>query len=174
MVFGTTPYSLTESDRADLMARLAMAWDGQWFLKVYDEFGWDMAATINAHVRQAFGRIEMLLLMRSLGKHRAEDLQDAVHLLRAYYNQVFIAGFQGSFEVCGNTVHISVTKCAAMEGSQKAGLERRDQACIACAGLFQIFFETLLRGQTVIVDTIEQMGCGAERCHSIVRLGEPS
>ena len=32
MVFGSTPYSLTESDRADLMARLAMAWDGQWFL----------------------------------------------------------------------------------------------------------------------------------------------
>jgi hypothetical protein len=174
MVFGATPYNLTESDRADLMARLAMAWDGQWFLKVYDEYGWDAAALINARVRQAFGRIEMLLLMRALGKQRANDLEDAVHLLQVYYNQVFTAGFSGRFEVTGDSVHITVTECAAMTGAQKAGLERRDQACIGCSGLFQVYFETLLRGQTVDVKTLEQMGCSAERCHSVVQVREPS
>jgi hypothetical protein len=174
MVFGTTPYNLSERDRADLMARLAMAWDGQWFLKVYEEYGWDTAALINARVRQAFGRIEMLLLMRILGKQRAKDLQDAVHLLQVYYNQVFTAGFSGQFKVVGDTVHISVTECAAMAGAQRAGLERSDQACIACSGLFQVFFETLLRGQRVDVETLEQMGCGAEQCNSVVRVREPS
>jgi hypothetical protein len=27
-----------------MLALLAMAWDGQWFLKVYDEYGWEAAA----------------------------------------------------------------------------------------------------------------------------------
>ena len=112
--------------------------------------------------------------MRALGKHRAKDLQDAVHLLQAYFNQVFTAGFKGHFEVAGDTAHISVTECAAMAGAQKAGLERRDQACIACSGLYKVYFETLLRGQAVDVNTLEQMGCGAERCHSTVRVREPS
>jgi hypothetical protein len=27
------------------MAQLALAWDGQWFIKVYDKFGWDVASS---------------------------------------------------------------------------------------------------------------------------------
>ncbi len=52
-------YEIPPEARAQVMAGLALAWDGQWFLKVNDKFGWDAAAEINVRTRNAFGRIEM-------------------------------------------------------------------------------------------------------------------
>jgi hypothetical protein len=50
-------YAIPPEKQARMLALLAMAWDGQWFLKVYEEYGWDAAAQLNARVRAAFGRI---------------------------------------------------------------------------------------------------------------------
>ena len=41
-------YDIPHEVRGRVMAGLALAWDGQWFLKVKDRFGWDAAAEINA------------------------------------------------------------------------------------------------------------------------------
>jgi hypothetical protein len=32
-------YAIPPEKQARMLALLAMAWDGQWFLKVYDEYG---------------------------------------------------------------------------------------------------------------------------------------
>ncbi len=163
--------SIPPERRARLLALLAMAWDGQWFLKVYDEYGWEAAARINARVRAAFGRIEMRRMLHALGKRKAKDLDDAVRIIRAYFRDVLAAGFDARFVVEGNRAEVIVTRCAALWGSKRAGLERHDQACIACRGLWDAYFETLLPDTRVRVELQECMGDGAARCRAVIHAG---
>jgi len=156
-----------------MLALLAMAWDGQWFLKVYDEYGWQAAVRLNTRVRAAFGRFEMRRMLRALGKRTADDLKDAARIIQAYFREVLAAGFDAEFAGEGDQVEITVTRCAALSGSKRAGLERHDQACIACRGLWLAYFEVLLPDRPVEVEVKEQMGYGAPRCRIIMRTGRP-
>lgn len=162
-------YVVPPETRARMLALLAMAWDGQWFLKVYDEYGWEAAARLNAQVRAAFGRIEMRRMLRALGKRAADDLEDAAQIIRAYFQQVLAAGFDAEFAGVGDRVEIIVTRCAALSGAKRAGLERHDHSCIACRGLWQAYLEVLLPGAPVEVEVKEQMGHGAPRCHVVIK-----
>jgi hypothetical protein len=164
------PYTLSDAEKARLLGRLALAWDGQWFLKAYEECGWEIAARLNARVRRAFGRIEMAFLLRALGKRRAENVADAARVLQTYYGGVLAEGFRGEFQVEESAVYVTVTECAALAGSKRAGLDRHDQACIGCPELFRAYFEKLLPGHDVEVETLGQMGYGAERCRYVVRV----
>ena len=164
-------YTIPPEKRAQMLALLAMAWDEQWFLKVYDEYGWEAAARLNAQVRAAFGRIEMRRMLRALGKHTADDLADAAHIIQAYFREVLAAGFDAEFDIKEDQADVVVTRCAAFSGSRQAGLERHDQSCIACHGLWQTYFEVLLPDASVGVEVREQMGCGAPRCHVVIRTG---
>jgi hypothetical protein len=168
----TEPYSLSDAKKARLLARLALAWDGQWFLKAYDEGGWELATQLNTRVRHAFGRIEMVLLLRTLGKRRATSPEDAAKMLGTYYGEVLAEGFEGDFQVERETLHVSVKECAALTGSIRANLDRHDQACLGCPELFRIYLETLLPNHTAEVTVLEQMGYGAERCRYEVRVKE--
>ena len=163
-------YSLEKDDLLWALPRLMLAWDGQWFLKVHDEFDWKTAARLNARVRAAFGRIEMRVMLQALGKRRADDLHDAVRILRTYIERVFAAGFVGDFRIAGDQLDIFVTTCAAWEGAKRAALERTDQACIACEGIWGVWLETLLPDREVVLDIPERMGYGDPRCHIALRL----
>jgi hypothetical protein len=149
-----------------------MAWDGQWFLKVYEEYGWDAAALLNARVRAAFGRIEMRRMLRALGKRTADDLADACRIIQAYFREMLAAGFDAEFIVDREQADVVVTRCAALSGSKRAGLERHDQACIACRELWPAYLEVLLPDTPVEVEIKEQMGEGAPRCHVAIYYGE--
>jgi len=162
-------YVISPETRARMLALLTMAWDGQWFLKVYNEYGWEEATRLNAQVRAAFGRIEMRRMLRALDKRTADDLDDAAHIIHVYFRQVLAAGFEAEFIGADGQIEIIVTRCAALRGAKRAGLERHDQACIACRGLWQAYFEVLLPDTPVEVEMKEQMGCGASRCHIVTR-----
>jgi hypothetical protein len=164
-------YKVPPEKKARMLALLAMAWDGQWFLKVHDEYGWEAAARLNAQVRSAFGRIEMRRMLRALGKPTADDLEDATQIIRAYFQEVLAAGFDAEFASAGDRVEVIVTRCAALSGAKRAGLERHDQPCIACQGLWQAYLGVLLPDTTVEVELREQMGRGAPRCHVVIRAG---
>jgi hypothetical protein len=169
-------YAVSPEKRARMLALLAMAWDGQWFLKVYDEYGWEAAARLNARVRAAFGRIEMRRMLRALGKRAADDLEDAVQIIMAYFRDVLAAGFDAEFTSEGDRAEITVTRCAALTGAKRArtrmpGLERHDQACIACQGLWHAYFDVLLPDTPAEVGMREHMGCGAPRCTIVIRAG---
>lgn len=164
-------YAISPEARARMLALLTMAWDGQWFLKVYDEFGWETAARLNARVRAAFGRIEMRRMLRALGKQAADDVEDAAQIILAYFRDVLAAGFDAQVETQEHRADITVARCAALWGARQAGLERHDQACIACQGLWDAYFEVLLPGTSIEVDLKEQMGHGASRCHIQILAG---
>ncbi len=161
-------YIISPEKRAHMLALLTMAWDGQWFLKVHDEYGWEAAARLNARVRAALGRIEMQRMLRALGKRAADDLVDATRIIHVYFREVLAAGFDAEFIVEADRIEIIVTRCAALSGSKRAGLERHDQACIACHGLWQTYVEVLLPDTPVEVEVKEQMGYGATRCRIVI------
>ena len=159
-------YDIPHEVRGRVMAGLALAWDGQWFLKVSDRFGWDAAAEINVRTRHAFGRLEMRSTLQALGKKKADDLRDALEVWQAYF-RMFGADngvFAGDFAIDGDTLAVTVHKCAAWEGAQKAKLEKDVQACLTCENLWQVWFSTLLPDYSVSQDVIARMGFGDARC----------
>lgn len=164
-------HTLSAEVRAHQLALLAMAWDGQWFLKVYKAYGWEAAAQLNASVRAAFGRIEMRRMLHVLGKRAADDLAEAIRIIEFYFDQVLAAGFEASSVVGGEQAEIVVSRCAALEGAKRAGLERHDQACMACRGLWLSYMEVLQPGVPFELDVTEQMGHGAPRCRIVIRGG---
>lgn len=164
-------YELSDADQVRMLRKLLLYWDGQWFLKTVEEFGLEAAIRMNARVRAAFGRIEMRLLLRTIGKNRANDLPDAMHLIDAYAHAFLGDTLRVQYElVSQDTVEIRVHRCAAYEGAKAANLERVDQACIACETLWNAWFETLLPKHVVEVQYPMRMGKGAPHCHFIIRV----
>lgn len=159
-------YEIPPEARAQVMAGLALAWDGQWFLKVNDKYGWDTAAEINIRTRHAFGRIEMRATLQSLGKKQADDLGDALEIWQAYF-RMFGADrgvFAGNYTIEGDTLMVTVHKCAAWDGARRAKLEKDVQACLTCDHLWKIWFGTLLPGHDVSQEVIARMGFGDPQC----------
>lgn len=160
----TELYELSPAAGPALLTRLLMAWDGQWYLKVYERFGWEVATELNARVRADYGRIEMRSVLRALGKRRADDLADAVRVLRSYY-QLYGAAFEAAYQPSETQVDVVVSQCAALEGSKRARLERHDQACIACEKLWPAWFRALMPGHEFSLEIKGRMGHGTPRCH---------
>ena len=164
-------YSIPLEARAPLMAQLALAWDGQWFLKVYDKFGWDIASEINARVRTSWSKMEMRAALRALGKREADDLADALAVWQAYMEVFIFASdaFVGEQIIEGDTIHATATKCASLEGAKRAKLEHAHHACIACAIAWEAWFTTLLPNHEVTEEIVERMGYGASKCQYRIR-----
>jgi hypothetical protein len=163
---GKKPYEIPAEARAEVMAGLALAWDGQWFLKVNDKFGWDAAAEINVRTRNAFGRIEMRSTLLALGKKKANDLQDALDVWQAYF-RMFGADrgvFAGDYAIEGDALTVTVHKCAAWEGAKRAKLEKDVQACLTCDSLWKAWFDTLLPDHDVSQEVVARMGFGDPQC----------
>ena len=160
------PYDIPHEVRAQVMAGLALAWDGQWFLKVNDKFGWETASEINTRTRHAFGRLEMRSTLQALGKKKADGLRDALEVWQAYF-RMFGADrgvFAGDYAIESDTLTVTVHKCAAREGAKRAKLGKDVQACLTCEQLWQIWFAALLPDHDVSQETIARMGFGAPQC----------
>ncbi len=164
-------YPLSDEVKVNMLRKLALFWDGQWFLKTVDEFGLEAAVRLNARVRTAFGRIEMRTLLRALGKRRADDLADAIRLI-ATYGEVLMGGvLRADFQMTAPTqAEALIHRCAAYAGAKLARLERVDQACVACETLWEAWFEVLLPDTPVTVRYPMRQGKGDPHCHFIITL----
>ncbi len=164
-------YSIPLEARAPLMAQLALAWDGQWFLKVYDKFGWDVASEINARVRSSWSKMEMRAALRALGKREADDLADALAVWQAYFEIFNFAkdAFVGEQVIEDDTIHVTTTKCISLVGAKRAKLVHAHHACIACANAWEAWFTTLLPNHEVSEEIVERMGYGASQCRFRIR-----
>ncbi len=164
-------YPLSDKVKVDILRKMALFWDGQWFLKTVDEFGLEAAIRLNARVRTAFGRIEMRILLRALGKRQADDLDDAIRLL-ATYGEVLMGGvLRADFQTVTPTqAEVLIYRCAAYEGAKMARLDRVDQACVACETLWDAWFEVLMPDTPVTVRYPMRQGKGDSHCHFIITL----
>jgi hypothetical protein len=164
-------YPLSEAQQAQMLRKLMLYWDGQWFLKTVEAFGLEAAIDLNAQVRASFGRIEMKTLLKTLAKSGADDLYDAMRLLDTYA-QAFMGGtLRAEFATLQpHHAEVTVRRCAAYEGAKLAGLARVDQACVACEKVWNAWLETLLPGAQVDVDYPTRMGKGDRLCRFVIHL----
>ncbi len=162
-------YELGSSKAAVLMARLMLAWDGQWFLKTAESCGLQKAVEINAKVRKSFGRIEMREYLKALGVDRAASLEEAAHLLDGYGRLFLGDGLKGEWKINGEQgAVIDVTKCLPQEGAAKAGLQN-DTPCVACERLWSSWLEALLPGSCWEAKIEKSMGRGADFCRIAIK-----
>lgn len=159
---------LNHEKEAVLLARLMLAWDGQWFLKTAQSCGLEKAVVLNARVRTSFGRIEIREFLREKGIAGAADVAEACALL-AEYQRIFLReGMAAEWAVEGDSVTVAVTRCRPQEGAGKAGL-RPDTPCVACESVWGAWLETALPGSTWRTEVRHSMGRGAGQCKIVVR-----
>jgi hypothetical protein len=158
-------YHLSDAEQAQMLGKLMLFWDGQWFLKAVEAFGLDAAIEVNARVRTSFGRIEMRTLLKAVGKQSADDLADALRLLETYA-QAFMKGrLRAEFVVLDDhQAQVVVRRCAAYEGAKLAALPRQDQACVACETLWHAWLKVLLPGTEWNIQYPMRQGMGDPVC----------
>lgn len=160
-----TPYPLHPATQTQMLRRLAMFWDGQWFLKSVEAFGIDAAIALNARVRTSFGRMEMRTMLRALGKEHADDLTDALRLVMTHGQLLLGEGLMAEIYQDGEeAAYLVVHRCAAYEGAKLAKLPRSDAPCVACETLWAAWLETLLPGNAVTVEYPRRQGRGSPDC----------
>lgn len=150
--------------QVEMLGRLMLAWDGQWFLKVVERFGLEAGTEINAQVRAAFGRMEMRETLRALGRRQARDLADAGAILMAYMRAFLGKRLQADVTAQEHRLEVVVRKCAAYQGARLAGLDRVDQACVACESLWPAYMDALLPETPVTIELPRRQGWGDESC----------
>lgn len=164
-------YSLSECQQVQMLRKLMLYWDGQWFLKAAEAFGLEPAIDLNARVRASFGRIEMRLLLKAVGKSQAEDLADAMRLLETYARTFMGGTLRSEFAVLDpGRAEIVIRRCAAYEGAKRAALARQDQACVACEALWNAWLEVLLPNTEVGVYYPQRQGKGDPVCRFVIEL----
>ena len=162
-------YHLSDAEQAQMLGKLMLFWDGQWFLKTVEAFGLEAAIDLNARVRTSFGRIEMRTLLKALGKRQADNLPDAMHLLETYSKAFMRGRLRAEFTVQDDDqAQVIVSRCAAYEGAKLAALPRQDQACVACETLWNAWMEALLPGMAWDVRYPMRQGKGDSVCKFIV------
>ncbi|MBU0492192.1 MAG: hypothetical protein KKA73_03485 [Chloroflexi bacterium] len=166
------PLTIPPERQAEMLGRLMLAWDGQWFLKVVERFGLEAGVETNARVRAAFGRIEMRETLRALGRRQATDLADAGAILHAYMQAFMGRRMRADLIVTEDRLEIVVQKCAAYQGARLAGLDRVDQACVACEALWPVYMETLLPDKPVRVELVRRQGRGDATCLIVIEREE--
>ncbi len=165
------PYRLSDADQAAMLRKLMLYWDGQWFLKTVEVFGLEEAVALNARVRASFGRIEMRLMLKAVGKSQAHDLGDALHLLETYAQTFMANRLRAEFSALGSDrAEVIVRRCAAYEGAKHAGLNRTDQACVACEGLWEAWMGVLLPESQVEVEYPQRQGMGDPICRFVLHI----
>lgn len=164
-------YDIAPDEQIEILQKLLLYWDGQWFLKTVEEFGLEAGIRTNARVRASFGRIEMRAILKTARKKRADDLADGLVLLNSYLDMFMGGRLKVELNLTSDTeATVTVARCPAYEGARRACLERSDQACVACAGLWPVWLSALLPEDDIEVDVLEQQGRGDRRCLFNIRI----
>jgi len=157
-------YPLSDAEKVRMLRKLALFWDGQWFLRAADMFGLDEAIGLNAAVRTSFGRIEMRTMLKALGKKEAHGLADAVRMIATHSDLLLGPGIRADYELSERRAQVVVRRCAAYEGAKRANLPRQDQACISCEALWDVWFDVLLPSTEIRVQHLQRQGFGDGVC----------
>jgi hypothetical protein len=161
-------YPLSDAEKVKMLRKLALFWDGQWFLRSVEKFGLEAAIDLNAIVRSAFGRIEMRTMLKAIGKTQADDLADALRMIATHTDLLLGPGVRADYHLDQDRARIIVRRCAAFEGAKRANLERQDQACVTCETLWDSWFGALLPEAQIDVRYPQRQGMGDSVCEFVV------
>jgi hypothetical protein len=161
-------HDLPPEQAIELLSRLMLSWDGQWFLKVAQACGVEKGVELNALTRASFGRIEMREFLRALRHPGAASIQEATELVHAYQSLFLGRGVDATFEVDGDTVSVAVGRCSPQEGAGRAGL-RPDTPCVACETVWDAWLGAAMPGSRWTTDVQAAMGRGAGACKIVLK-----
>jgi ABC-type uncharacterized transport system permease subunit len=161
-------YPLPDARKVKMLRKLALYWDGQWFLHAVQKFGLDEAIELNALVRTAFGRIEMRTMLQALGKKQADDLPDAIRMVATHTDLLLGPAAKADYQIEGSSARILVRRCSPYEGAKKANLPREDQACVTCETLWDAWFAILMPGSSITVQYPQRQGKGDPVCEFLI------
>ena len=161
-------YPIADAEKVKMLRKLALYWDGQWFLNAVQKFGLEEAIDLNAIVRTAFGRIEMRTLLRAAGKKQADDLPDALRLIATHTDLLLGTGVKADYQIGDGSARVLVRRCAVFEGAKIANLPRHDQACVTCETLWDAWFQVLLPEAKISVQYPQRQGKGDPICEFII------
>lgn len=161
-------YAIPEAKKVKMLRKLALYWDGQWFLKSVEKFGLEEAIELNAMVRTAFGRIEMRILLQAVGKKHADGLPDALRMIATHSDLLLGPGVRADYQMGDGMARVLVRRCAVFEGAKRANLPRQDQACVTCETLWNAWLEILLPETKISVQYPQRQGKGDPICEFII------
>lgn len=161
-------YHIPEAQKVRMLRKLALYWDGQWFLQSVEKFSLEEAIELNALVRTRFGRIEMRTMLRALGKKRANDLTDALRMIATHTELLLGRGAKADYQTGDGTAHVLVRRCSVFEGAKRANLPRQDQACVTCETLWGAWLQVLLPEEDFTVQYPQRQGKGDPVCEFII------
>jgi hypothetical protein len=161
-------YHIPEATKVRMLRKLALYWDGQWFLQSVQKFSLEEAVELNVLVRTAFGRIEMRTMLKAVGKKEADDLPDAVRMIATHADLLLGRGIKADYQTGADMSRILVRRCAVFEGAKRANLPRQDQACVTCETLWDAWLQVLLPEDNVSVQYPKRQGKGDPVCEFII------
>ncbi len=161
-------YRIPDAKKVKMLRKLALYWDGQWFLNSVQKFGLKEAIELNALVRTAFGRIEMRTMLQALGSKRADDLADALRMIATHADLLLGSGIKTDYQLGDGIARVLVRRCSVFEAAKRAKLPRHDQACVTCETLWDAWLETLLPGANFTVQYPQRQGKGDPICEFII------
>jgi hypothetical protein len=164
-------YPLSDAEKVKMLRKLALFWDGQWFLRAVDMFGLESAIDLNATVRNSFGQIEMRTMLKALRKKQADDLPDALRMIATHADLLLGPGVRADYLPEQDRARVIVRRCAAYEGAKRANLERHDQACVTCETLWDTWLRALLPDTRILVRYPQRQGMGDPVCEFIIERG---
>jgi hypothetical protein len=129
--------------------------DARWFLKVSQEFGFDVGNRLNQITLKSMAKTDMRRVLEAIDCRKIESLNDVVTVFRIaqelYWPRPM---FQGEPRVAGATsVSVEVTRCPTFEEVKKAGIVGIYQC--PCAIRFESWSEACgLGGEAKIVRSI--------------------
>jgi hypothetical protein len=162
-------YDIPEAQKVRMLRKLALYWDGQWFLQSVEKFSLEEAIELNALVRTSFGRIEMRTMLRALGKKRADDLSDALRMIATHTELLLGRGAKADYQTGDDASRVLVRRCSVFEGAKRANLPRQDQACVTCETLWSAWLEVLLPEDNFTVQYPQRQGMGDPVCEFIIK-----
>jgi len=157
-------YLLDSSSKVRMLQKLALAWDGQWFLKTSEKCGIDEAVALNQKVARACQRLVARMSLEAWKVEKAADFEDAGRMVRALLEWSLGSLWKTDFKIAKDSIRIEVYLCPVFEGAKQANLERTDQACLNCAEAWSVWFDAFLSGQEVKVAHLSKMSEGSRSC----------
>ena len=158
-------YMLDSSTMVRMLQQLALAWDGQWFLKTSEKYGTDEAVAMNQTVGRSCQRLVARMSLEAWKVEKAADFEDAGRMVRGLLDWSLGAFWKSDFEIARDSIRIDVVRCPAFEGAKQANLARTDQACLTCAFAWSVWIDALLPGQEVKVTHLSKMSEGSRHCN---------
>ncbi len=151
-------YEINRDKQTELLRWLLATLDGQWLSKTAAMYSPADASKLNSRVHTTLGRTEMKAMLSLLGKSRADNLSDAVEIIKTYLNLAYgERGFNGTFrpvQAAGGgqqRLEIEVARFSGLDNIKKVAQAAGERPGMATQELWSIWFETLLPDEQVEV-----------------------